>query len=110
MGEQLDLSRRIRLRIKLRRAALLCAALLFSVVGVALADDISNDLDLSVDATAEVMPLTVGGANGSTHLYLTPRGGDGDSGCNLQGNTEKLTIRLSSSDASVATVSPSVVT
>ena len=43
---------------QLRWAAPLCSALLLSVGGVALADDISNNLDSSVDATAEVMPLT----------------------------------------------------
>ena len=44
-----------------------------SIVGVAAADDISNNIDASVDAAAETMPLTVGGANGTTQLYVTPR-------------------------------------
>ena len=43
-----------------------------SIVGVAGADDISNNLDATVDAVAEAMPLNVGGANGTTQLYVTP--------------------------------------
>lgn len=73
------------------------------------ADDISNNLDASVDAVAEIMPLNVGGANGTTQLFVTPRNGDGKNGCNLTGSTT-LVLSLSSSDPSVATVSPSSVT
>jgi hypothetical protein len=80
-----------------------------SVVSVAGADDISNNLDATVDAAAEVMPLTVGGANGTTDLYVTPRNGDGKNGCNLTGSTT-LVLSVSSNNTSVATVSPSSVT
>ena len=73
------------------------------------ADDISNNLDASVDAVAEVMPLTVGGANGTTQLYVVPQNNDGKNGCNLTGSTT-LVVSVSSSDTSVATVSPSSVT
>lgn len=76
---------------------------------VARADDISNRLDASVDAVAEVMPLTVGGSNGTTNLYVVTRGGDGKPGCNLTGSTT-LVVSIASSDASVATVSPSSIT
>jgi hypothetical protein len=76
---------------------------------IAMADDISNDLDASIDATAEVMPLNVGGANGTTNLYVSPTNGDGKNGCNLTGSTI-VTLSLSSSDTAVATVSPSSVT
>lgn len=72
-------------------------------------DDIANNLDSDVDAVAEVMPLTVGGANGTTQLYVTPRNGDGKNGCNLTGSTT-LVLSIASSDVSVATVSPSSVT
>ena len=72
---------------------------------VARADDISNSLDSSIDAVAETMPLTVGGAAGTTDLYVQPQGGDGKSGCNLTGSTT-LVISVSSSNTSVATVSP----
>lgn len=55
--------------------------------GVAHADDISNNIDTTVDAEAEVMALNVGGPNGSTTLYLVERNGDGKQGCNLTGQT-----------------------
>jgi hypothetical protein len=80
-----------------------------SFSGLAVADDISNSLDASIDAVAEVMPLTVGGANGTTQLFVTPRNGDGKSGCNLTG-ASTLGLSVSSDNAAVATVSPSTVT
>ncbi len=76
---------------------------------VASADQITNNLDTTADAVAEVMPLTVGGANGTTRLYVVTQNGDGKQGCNLTGGTT-ATISLSSSNTSVATVSPSSVT
>jgi hypothetical protein len=91
---------------KLRWVAALAAALLFSVVGVALADDVSNRVDGTVDATAEVMPLQVGGANGSTKLYIVTQNDDGKNGCNLTGQTT-LKVAIKSSDTSIATASPS---
>jgi hypothetical protein len=96
----------------LRWAAVLASAalgVLFAVTGGAFADGISNTLDGSVDAVAETMPLTVGGANGTTRLYIVPQNDDGKNGCNLTGSTT-ATISLSSSDTGVATVSPSSVT
>lgn len=73
------------------------------------ADDISNNLDATIDAVAEVMPLNVGGDAGTTTLAVTPRNGDGKNGCNLTAATT-LTLAIASSDTSVATVSPSSVT
>jgi len=72
-------------------------------------DDIANQLDNSIDAIAEVMPLTVGGATGTTTLYVNPTNGDGKNGCNLTGSTA-LTLSVSSNNTAVATVSPSSVT
>lgn len=80
-----------------------------SVVGVAGADDISNDLDSTVDAAAEVMPLSANGAAGSTQLYVIARNGDGKNGCNLIGGTS-MTVAVASSNTAVATVSPSSIT
>jgi hypothetical protein len=85
----------------------LIMAMLFTSVG--LADDVSNNLDGSIDAVAEVMPLNAGGASGSTTLYVQPRGSDGKPGCNLTSSTA-LVIALISSNTSVATVSPSSIT
>jgi len=94
-----------------RRLALLGAttALLISGTGIATADDISNSLDSSVDATAEVMPLNVGGAAGITTLAVSPANGDSKQGCNLTGSTT-LKVSVSSDHPEVATVSPSPVT
>ena len=96
------------LRGKITLLFMTCAVLL-AVPAIALADDISNNLDASVDAAAEVMPLTTGGADGTTQLFVTPRNGDGKNGCNLTGGTS-LGLSVSSSNPSVATVSPSSVT
>lgn len=74
--------------------------------GVALADDIGNRLDGTLDATAEQMALNVGGPVGSTVLYVSSTNGDGKNGCNLTGSTV-LTVSVLSSDPAVATVSPS---
>lgn len=90
-------------------AAVAAGSLLLAGGGVAWADDIYNTLDSSIDATAEIMPLNVGGANGSTTLAVDPTNGDGKSGCNLTGSTI-LTLNLTSSNPAVATVSPSTVT
>lgn len=95
----------------------LCAAvgtgvLLISVAGVAgpaLADDIYNNLDGSIDSTAETISLTAGGANGSVTLAVQPLGGDGKAGCNLTGSTT-LVVNVASSDPTKATVSPSSLT
>ncbi len=80
-----------------------------SLTGLAYADDISNSIDGTIDSVAEVMPLNVGGPNGTTTLYVTPRNDDGKNGCNLTGSTT-LGLTVSSSNAAVATVSPSSVT
>ncbi|SDI55324.1 hypothetical protein SAMN05216555_10372 [Arthrobacter cupressi] len=90
-------------------AALATGALLLGAAGIARADNIYNNLDGSVDSVAEVMPLNAGGANGVTVLAVQPTGGDGKPGCNLTAATT-LTLSLTSSQPSVATVSPSSVT
>ncbi|MGN7149381.1 PxKF domain-containing protein [Arthrobacter sp. SAFR-179] len=90
-------------------AAVAAGSLLLAGGGVAFADDIYNKLDADIDATAEIMPLNVGGVSGSTTLAVDPTNGDGKSGCNLTGSTT-LTLNLASSNPAVATVSPSSVT
>jgi hypothetical protein len=77
---------------------------------VAYADNISNNLDGTVDAVAEVMPLNVGGANGTTRLYVDPTNGDGKNGCNFGGTPGNLQVSLVSSNTSAAIVSPSSLT
>lgn len=89
-------------------AVVAAAGLLIASAGVAQADIIYNNLDPSIDAMAEIMPLNVGGADGTTTLSLFETK-DVKNGCNLTGHTV-LTLELSSSDTSVATVSPASVT
>lgn len=93
----------------LRRSLALAGAALLLSTTVVYADDISNALDADIDAIAEVMPLNVGGASGTTNLYLQPRNGDGKNGCNIQGS-QVLALSVASSNPAVATVSPSSVT
>jgi hypothetical protein len=87
----------------------LAVAALSLISAPALGDNIYNSVDATIDSTAEVMPLNVGGANGSTVLAVDPTNGDGKQGCNLTGSTT-LAVDVVSSDPSVATVSPSTVT
>lgn len=90
-------------------AAVAAGSLLLAGGGVAFADDIYNKLDATIDSVAEIMPLNVGGANGSTILAVDPTNDDVKNGCNLTGSTT-LTLDLVSSNPAVATVSPSRVT
>jgi hypothetical protein len=72
-------------------------------------DDIPNSLDATVDAAAEAMALTVGGANGTTQLRVETTNDDGKNGCNLTGSTT-LVVAVASNNTAVATVSPASVT
>src|SRR5687768_6414153 len=75
-----------RIRNKVTSTLLATLIALLVLPWAALADDISNNLDAVVDADAEVMPLNVGGAPGTTQLYVVERNGDGKQGCNLTGS------------------------
>ena len=70
-----------------------------------LADTVSNNLDATVDATAETMSLTAGDANGVTQLSVNPTSDDGKQGCNLTAQST-LVVAVSSSNTGVATVRP----
>ena len=72
-------------------------------------DDIWNNIDLTVDPTAEIMSLNVGGASKTTQLAVVPMAGDGKNGCNLTGSSI-VTFSVNSSNTGVATVSPTSVT
>ena len=53
---------------------------------VALADQVYNDLDGTIDVVAEQMPLTVGGADGSTTFFVSASDpADAENGCNFGG-------------------------
>jgi hypothetical protein len=88
----------------------LAVILAMLLTSFALADQVSNNLDLSVDAAFETMSLNVGGSNGSTTLRIIEQNGDGKSGCNLTGPGSQLTVSVASSNTAIATVSPASVT
>ena len=50
--------------------AVALAFLLVGSAGSAMADQVYNNLDATIDATSEVMNLNVGGADGSTVLKM----------------------------------------
>ena len=97
-------------RQSLRQAphvVVMSAVALVACVAVAVADDISNNEDATVDAGLEVMSLTAGGSTDTTTLRVIPTGtgptpADGKSGCNLTGLTT-LTVSVASSNPAVAT-------
>src|SRR5215208_3594068 len=102
---------RTMLRSKISLLFMTCAVLL-AVPAIALADIVANDLDTTVDNTAEVMGLQVGGANGTSKLYVINQNtsqGDTNNGCNLAG-ASNLQLDVTSSNPGVATVSPASVT
>ena len=47
---------------------------------VAYADDVSNNLDGTIDATAETLNLTLPGSGGTVGLYVQPANDDGKNG------------------------------
>ena len=75
----------------------------------ALADDVVNNADTSVDATYETVSLLIGGASRQVDLYTVNRNGDIKNGCNLTGGTT-LVLNVTSSNPGVATVSPASIT
>ena len=87
----------------------LAVVLAMLLTSFALADDISNNLDGTVDSTLEVLSLTTGGGNGTVGLFVREQNGDGKQGCNLTGSTT-LVVSTNSSNTAVATVSPASVT
>lgn len=90
-------------------SALLSFIIMFLSPVQVLADQVSNNLDATVDATAENVNLITNGANGTVGYWVNPVNGDGKNGCNLTGSTV-LSVSVNTSDASVATVSPASIT
>ena len=95
------------MKTKFFNALSLAVIMAILLTSLALADQIANNLDGTVDSTFEVMSLTVGGSTGSTSLYYIATNDDGKSGCNLTGPSSQLSVSIASSNTSVATVSPS---
>jgi hypothetical protein len=94
--------------------AIVCAVALGSAgaTTVALADQVYNDLDGTIDVAAEQMPLNVGGADGSTTFFVSASDpADQENGCNFGGRgDDTLTANVSSSNPAVATVSAGTLT
>jgi hypothetical protein len=88
-------------------AILTTLALLGAAGGIARADTVSNNLDATIDATAELLNVPAGGS-GSVGLYIDPTNGDGKNGCNLTA-ASRLVVSVASDNAA-ASVSPSQVT
>ena len=97
-----------------RKLAIVCAVALGSAgaTATAIADQVYNDLDGSIDVVAEQMALNVGGIDKSTTFSVNPNDpGDLEAGCNFKGaGIDTLTANVSSSNPAVATVSDSVLT
>ncbi len=70
--------------------------------GVAFADEVFNNVDNTVDATVEVLNLTVG-QSGNVNLKVSPANGDGENGCNLDSG-ESLVATVNNSASSFASV------
>jgi hypothetical protein len=78
------------------------------VAGYALADQVTNGLDNTVDTALENLTLPVAGQ--STVTFVTkPKGNDGDPGCNLDTASDSVTFNVLTSNANV-TVAPSTIT
>jgi hypothetical protein len=93
-----------------RGLAATSAAVVFAVAGgaAALADDVYNSLDATIDATIETTSVQQG-LSKSVSYIVRPQNGDGNAGCNIQG-AEALVVDVVSSAPGVATVSPSSLT
>jgi hypothetical protein len=78
---------------------------------IVFADDIVNNLDVTIDATLETMNLTVGGGTGSASYFINSQGiaVDGDNGCNFDGATEAATFSVTVANTAVATANVSSV-
>lgn len=100
----------LRLRVAAGAAAL-CAAV---AVTAAHADDIFNNVDGSIDATVETLPMSFPGGSSTVTFAVAPTGNgqnpaDGKQGCNLTGQTT-LVVNVNSSDPTVASVSDNQLT
>src|SRR5215208_2998517 len=99
---------RTRLRSKVTLLFMTCA-LLLAIPAIALADDVANNLDTSIDATVETTSVNTGSTKNVGYLVQPRNAPDPENGCNLQGS-ETLKVNVTSSDTAVATVSPSQLT
>jgi hypothetical protein len=101
------------LEVHLRRGVAtfaIAVVLVIAAPAVVLADNITNGLDSTADASLEVLTLYAGGTSGTVTLSVQATNGDGRNGCNFGGGGgSTFTTNVSSSDPAVANVSPSSV-
>lgn len=95
-------------RLRALAATTVAAVLLAAGGGNALADNVFNSLNGTVDASVETLTVAPN-ATATVTLGIDATNGDGKNGCNLTGSTT-LVAGVSSSNTSVATVSPGSVT
>jgi hypothetical protein len=93
----------------LMTALVLAVVLTLLVAVVALADDVVNNADASVDAAYETVNITIGAPSRTVDLWINPQNGDGKSGCNLTGSTT-LVINVTSSNPGIVTFTPAQMT
>lgn len=92
-----------RFRLKSVASIVGIGALVLGLGAAANADVVYNNLDNTIDATAEVMNLTALGLHGSTTLEIQVLGHPGDhSGCNIQGGPHFIGLTIAN-DNTVAT-------
>lgn len=98
------------MHVRIRRALATTAAgvlLAAASVGTAYADEVINNVDATVDSTAELVPLTAGDSR-TVELWVknqNERDGDTEGPCNLAGDAF-IVVNVSSSEPGVATVTP----
>src|SRR5215211_5631609 len=73
----------------------------------AFADELSNNVDNSIDATRESISLEQNGKTATALIYINPTQQGSTildpSGCNFQNTTDKITVRVSSDNTASAT-------
>lgn len=94
--------------LRISRALVLATIVSMLMASSAFADTVYNDLDTTIDATAETASVEVGAIRTVT-LKVDPAIGDGKNGCNLTGSTTLVTSVASSAPAK-ASASPSSIT
>src|SRR5215211_1003116 len=90
----------------------LALAVVLAIPAIAFADVVSNNLDNTVDASAETVNMATGDQAKQVTFRVIPqdKSVDGNQGCNFDGVNSTLTVNVTSSNASVATVGTSSLT
>jgi len=79
------------------------AAMAAASAGPVMADNVTNNVDVTADATVEVLPQNVGGADATVSFTVLPANGDGKNGCNITGPNGSVPLSVTSGNTGVAT-------